>query len=195
MELGNDDSAVLNMVRVNGFLTGWKIRDDSLTTRVTNLTTNYDYFHNASFEYGGQSVNYNWLAHFNKGKRSQFYTKLGAGIIILGAVPDEYLYYGEGRNYDYGPGLSIIAEALYTHNDKLMVRTRYRGGWFVTVNGNESNHLLTTFTGEVRYFIFKNLSLGVEAGYFTLRQDYQHYDDVHKSYPFARLSIGHRFKL
>lgn len=195
MELGNDDSATINAVSVNGFLTGWKLRDDARTTHVTNLTTNYDFFHNSAFQYGGQSVNFNWLSHYNKGKRSNIYTKLGAGIILLGAVPDEYLYYGEGRNYDYGPGLSFTADGLYTYSNKLWLHMRYRGGWFITVNGNESNHLITTISGEARYFIYKNLSLGLEGGYLNLKQDYKNYEDVSKSYPIVRLSVSHRFRL
>ena len=138
---------------------------------------------------------YDLLSHFNKDKRSSFHTKVGAGLILLGAVPDEYLYYGEGRNYDYGPGLSWIADGLYTYNNKLWLHIRYRGGWFVTVNGNESNHLITIISGEARYFIYKNFSLGFEGGYLHLKQDYRDYADISKSYPFVRFSLGHRFRL
>src|SRR5918993_70068 len=62
MELGDDDSATINMVRVNGVLKGWEVKNDARTTHITNVTTNYDYFHNAAFQYGGQSVNYGLLS-------------------------------------------------------------------------------------------------------------------------------------
>ncbi len=76
-----------------------------------------------------------------------FITRVGAGAVILAAVPDPYLYYGEGRNYDYGPGVSLIGQAGMNVKKRLDVVFNYKGGWFVTINGNSSTHFLHTFSG------------------------------------------------
>ncbi len=192
VEAGNNDSAKINALRVSGFLHGWRINDSS---HALNLTTNYDYYHNSSFQYGAQSVNMNLFSKFQTGKKTRIETEAGAGIVILAAVPDEYLYYGEGRNYDYGPGFNLFAGGKLLVAEKLSFGLNYRGGWFATVNGNPSTHFLNSLTSELRYLFTKSISLGAEWGRMNLRGNYRDYDDVSRTFPYVRLSAGYKFGL
>jgi len=195
MEGGDNDSAKINTLRVNGFLYGWQLGDTVVPKHMMNITANYDYYHNSVFYYGAQSVNLSLLSRFKPGKKTRIETQAGAGLIILAAVQDEYLYYGEGRNYDYGPGFSLLADFNLYVAEKLMFGIHYRGGWFTTVNGNASTHFLNAITSELRYFFTSHISLGTEWGHASLKGYFKDYPDVSHTYPYVRVSAGYKFNL
>ena len=111
---------------------------------------------------------------------------------MLAAVPDDYLYYGEGRNYDYGPGVSLNATINFNFNDRFVWSVADRSGWFFTVNGNTSNFFINVLTSEFRYFFKSRISAAIDLGYATLKGDYENYPDVFKTYPYGRASIGYK---
>jgi hypothetical protein len=190
VELGDDDSTKLNVVRVSGLLTSWELKANEHANQLLSLNLDYDFYHNSSFEYGAQSVSFNFLSEFFTSTNVKVITRAGVGAVILAAVPDAYLYYGEGRNYDYGPGFSLIGNAGILIKQRLAATLNYRGGWFVTINGNNSTHFLHNLSTEVRANLVGNLSLGVEVGYLILEGNYRDYPDITEKYPFARLSLG-----
>ncbi|WP_153798987.1 DUF3943 domain-containing protein [Foetidibacter luteolus] len=192
IEAGASDSAYLNTVLVNAALRQWLAKERPDRRHFYALTMNYDYFNNASFEYGAQSSNFKILSEWRRLSKTKLFSNLGAGVIVLAAVPDDYLYYGEGRNYDYGPGISVSGGIGLVANDKFLAAVNYRGGWFLTVNGNESSFFLNAVTTELRYQFTPRLSVGMELGHFSLNGYYADYKDVSKRYPFARYSIGYR---
>jgi hypothetical protein len=193
IEAGAADSATLNLVQVNGALKQWRMKETERNNHLFSITMNYDYFNNSAFEYGGQSFNFKLLSAWNRDRKNKLFSSIGAGVIVLAAVPDDYLYYGEGRNYDYGPGASITASGGINIKDKLQASINYSGGWFITLNGNESSFFLNTVSGELRYWLWKKISLAVGGGHFSLNGYYKDYDDVSKRFPFIRYSIGYRF--
>jgi hypothetical protein len=135
IEMGSSDSANFNLVRIEGSLYGWTLKTkDSVAKHVAIITMNYDYYKNTAFLFGAQSFNLNLLSKFKTGRRSQVRTQVGVGGIVLGAVPDKYLFYGEGRNYDYGPGINLSAQAGY-YRKKSSFSISYHGSWFHTLNG------------------------------------------------------------
>jgi hypothetical protein len=190
-EVSGDDSAALNNISVNGLITSWELRDVESTKHLLSITANYDYYHNASFEYGGQSANLSLYSLFKTGKKTTIYTRVGAGWVILGAVPNAYLYYGEGRDYDFGTGFSLLGQLLIT-TGRFSGLFDYSGKWFTTLNGSDSHYFLHFATGELRYRMFKNISVAAEGGNFLLNGYYADFDDIHSRYPFVRFSIGIR---
>jgi hypothetical protein len=192
VELGADDTAKLNNVSVNGLLTSWELKNNDRVDHVLSLTANYDFYHNSSFEYGSQAVNLSIYSKFNTSEGVSFTTRIGAGAVILAAVPDAYLYYGEGRNYDYGPGFSLIGQGGVLIDNRFAAIFGYKGGWFVTLNGSNSTYFLHSLTGELRYRMFGPVSIGAEAGYFILQGNYSDHPDIDKKYPYLRASIGYK---
>lgn len=193
VEGGNNDSAKINTLRVVGFLHGWKTGDTETSQKVINITASFDYFHNSAFYYGAQSINAGLLSRYKMGNKTTLETQIGTGLIVLAAVQDEYLYYGEGRNYDYGPGVNLFADVSLLTAEKLLLAVHYRGGWFSTLNGNPSTHLLSTIASELRYLFTKNISLGTEWGHLNLKGYYKDFKNVSKSYPYLRISAGYTF--
>lgn len=190
-EISNNDSSGLNLLQVDGFLGGKKLRNTETSTHVLAFTFNYDYVNNSSFEFGGQSANINVFSTFPVGK-TRFTTRIGAGPVIIGAVPDVYLFYGEGRNYDYGSGASTIADVKFDFLKRFSYGINYRGGWFATLNGNDSCHFLSVTTSNLRFAVTRHLSLAAEWGSFRLYSYYDDFPDTRSNFPYFLLSTGVR---
>src|SRR5215203_2826606 len=193
IEAGAADSAYMNQVMVNGVLKQWVMGEDENHKHLASVTMNYDYFLNNSFEYGGQSFNFKFLSEWNKKSRTRVTTNVGAGFIALAAVPDDYLYYGEGRNYDYGPGIGYNGGVGLNFNNRFLCSIDFRGGWFRTLNGNKASFYLNSFSTEFRYMTRGKFSAALGLGHLSLIGNYKDYEDVNKSYPYGKVSIGYRF--
>lgn len=193
VEAGGGDSTYLNTVQVSGSLKTWKMKEDSAQLHLYSITMNYDYLKNSAFEYGGQSMYFKLLSNWRRQRATKIYSEIGSGVVVLGAVPDKYLFYGEGRNYDYGPGLTVTANVVVSIHDLVEVELGYRGRRFQTVNGNQSSYILNTASAELRGKLFKRLSLVASIGENTLNGYYKDLRNVSERYPFARFSAGYIF--
>ncbi len=187
IEVGKDDSTALNIVSMYGSLTGWDLHVGHKSQQLLILSANYDYLHNAAFFYGGQSVKFNLFSRYKIDDGLIINTALGAGAIILSAVPDPYIY--KGRNYDYGPGFSFNGGGTITVDNKLFFSANYRGAKTFTINGNDSHYFLHNVSSELSYMFIKNLELCGEVGYIRLQGNYKKYPDVDRSYPYLKSSL------
>ncbi|HMO63398.1 MAG TPA: DUF3943 domain-containing protein [Ferruginibacter sp.] len=192
-ELGNDDSSRLNSLLVSGNLYGKRLRSASPAVKnYFSITMHYDYYKNERLNFGAQSFAANLFSNRKLGLKSELQLSAGAGIVALAAVPNKYVYFGEGRNYDYGPGFTYAGSAGLTVSDKLFCTANYRGAWFKTIDGEQSNYYLHTSSFEARYALSKYFSAGVEGGLFQLIGKYRDFDDVNDEYPFVRVFVGYR---
>ncbi len=192
-EFGKDDSSGLNIVSLQGSITGWKI-NAVRNTHLAILSANYDYIRNEAFFYSGESIKFNLLSEYELPRNSRINTYFGLGAIILSAIPDAYREYS-ARNYDYGAGATFNAGGLLNINNRLSYNIRYTGSWSRTINGNRANYYLSTFTNELSLRLVKTFSISAESGYFKLRGFYKDYPDVIKSYPYIRLSARYGISL
>lgn len=192
IEAGASDSAFVNRVYVNGILQGWHLKESENTEHVFMTTMNYDYIRNTVFQYGAQSFRGTVLSKFTLSEKTKLYTEAGVVGIAIAAVPDDYLLYGEGRNYDFGPGAGIVINPKLNVNEKFILDMSYVASWFFTVNGNESNHTLHNLSFEPRYFVSHNFSLGCSLGYLSLVSDYEDFEDVDHNYPYVKAFVGFR---
>ncbi|WP_186458719.1 DUF3943 domain-containing protein [Mucilaginibacter achroorhodeus] len=186
VEMGQDDSSLVNLLSVSGSLAGWEIKSNRDLQHLIILSANYDYISNEAFFYGGQSVKANLFSTFQASKKLTFNTNAGLGPTLLAAVPNTYN--ANGRNYDYTSGFGINGGAGLNLMDKFFLSIDYRGGWLYTINGNKSHYYLHTVTSEARYAFSKKLSLAAEPGYLFLRGKYDEHPDVNKRYPYLRVS-------
>jgi hypothetical protein len=192
-EFGIDVSTAVNVVSIYGSLLGWRVALTDSSRHFGLLTANFDYIDNEAFSYSAQSVKFNLFSEFRLPGKFQIHTTVGAGPILLAAVPDPYLY--QGRPYDYcaGAGLSLSGEISF--NRRFYYSLSYRGGWFKTLSGNSSEYFLHAVTSEFRYRFLKDISLCAEPGYFTLKGHYKREPDTNKTYPYFRLSVRYYIDL
>lgn len=186
VEVGKDDSSMVNLVSAYGSLAGWRIRSNKEINHLAVLSANYDYINNQSFFYGGQSVKINLISEFALPKKFKLTTNIGAGPILLGAVPDDHIF--NKRNYDYGIGFAVNGGGTIALSDKICYGLHYNGGYLNTVNGNPSHYYLHAVSNELDVKVIKNFSLVAESGYFTLQGNYKDFPDVVKNYPYVRVS-------
>jgi hypothetical protein len=186
VEVGRDDSSLVNNLSVYGSLAGWELQTGKDLQHLVVLSANYDYISNEAFFYGAQSVKANLYSTFEMSKKITINTNIGTGPVLLAAVPNTYN--SNGRNYDYTSGFGINGGAGLNISSKFFMSVDYRGGWLYTINGNKSHYFLHTVTSEVRYAFKNRLSLAAEPGYLFLRGKYDEHPDVNKRYPYLRIS-------
>ncbi len=144
LEVGSDDSSFVNAVNIYASLYGNRIFSNWTGRHRGILSAHFDFLRNEAFYYGSQSINYNVLSNFAIGQNTKLATILGGGPVVLAAVPDPYLHFGESRTYDYGPGADIRASATLSTLKRFKFGIDYRGGYFITISGNKSHHYLHT---------------------------------------------------
>jgi hypothetical protein len=190
-ELGASDSATLNQIQVNGLLYGNETKSNEKSRTQFCITMNYDYIRNTQIQYGGQSFNIKYMSNRILKNNSNLFGEAGIVAVALGSVPDDYLSYGEGRNYDYGPGAGLMGGGRLNLNGKFWLSANYKGVWFTTLNGNDADFYLQVINSDIRYFFNPSLSATVQLGYFKQDSNYKDYEDVVREYPFGRIGIGY----
>lgn len=192
IEVGVDDSALVNTLSVYGILYGRELLANNGMKHIAILSANYDLFHNSSFFYGGQSVNMNIVSEFNISSRSKVNTIMGLGPVLLAAVPNEYMKDSEHRNYDYGSGLSLMGKIKLNVMERLALGVQYTGGIVGTISGNHSSYSLHSLSSGLSIFIWKPFSINMSTGFFTVKGNYRDYPDIKKFYSFGRVSFGYQ---
>jgi len=194
-EGGDNDSSNVNLVQVYGYLAGKRLKMTQTQAHVLHLAMMFDYYDNSSFYYGAQSIVGGWLSTYQVGDKSRLTAYAGIGGVVLAAVPDEYLLIGEGRDYNFGPGVNYLGSLNFNFRNRVEAHIAFRGGWFNTISGNESNYFLRASVAEVKYNVTPKWSLALEAGQFILKGYYKEFADTDREYPYGRLSLGYRFEL
>jgi hypothetical protein len=192
IELGGGDSTYVNNVQVSGALKTWPMENEGDAKHLYTITMNYDFIKNNAFQYGGQSFAFKLLSNWNPKAKVQFTSEVGSGVIALGAVPDKYLFYGEGRNYDYCAGIQVMASNKINFDHRFETELNYRGSRFQTINGNPSSYILNTLSADLRGFLNKRFSLAAGVGQYSLNGFFKGFDNVAEIYPFARFSVGYK---
>jgi hypothetical protein len=192
LEIGSGDSTTINAVNVHAMIYGTEFFSTQRGKYYGLLTAHYDFYNNDAFFYGAQSLNYNLMGEYHY--RSSFLkTNIAGGAVILAAVPDPYLLYGESRNYNYGSGLSYRFNGVLNLRKRLLFSADYNGGLFHTISGNDSYYLLHALNLEMSFRFYKKLALTFNTGYFSLHGNFKDPElpDFDREFPFLRLSLGY----
>jgi len=134
LEVGSDDSSFVNSLNVYASLYGKRIFKKLPGRHLGLVSANYDFIHNEAFFYGAQSVNYNVISNFTFGKHNKLTTTIGGGPVVLAAVPDPYLRFGDSRNYNYGPGADLCGSIEISVWQSVKLGLNYHGGYFVILS-------------------------------------------------------------
>ncbi|MCA5006613.1 DUF3943 domain-containing protein [Sphingobacterium bovistauri] len=195
-EVGNGDSTFINAVNVHALLSGAEFFKSKRGEHFGTLNAHYDFYNNDAFFYGAQSLVYNWNSQFRYKDENRLNLSVGAGAVVLAAVPDPYLLYGNSRNYNYGSGVSYRFRGELSLLNLFMITGDYNGGYFHTISGNDSYYLLHAGTIEASLRLFKRFSINVASGYFALEGNFDDpkYKDFYRDHPFGRISLGYNIK-
>lgn len=192
VEMGKGDSTFINTINVHAMLYGNEFYTGKKGQHYGLLTAHYDYYNNDAFFYGAQSLNYNIMSEYFY-RKSSLKTNIAGGAVVLAAVPDPYLLYGDSRNYNYGSGLSYRFNGVLNIQKRFLISADYNGGIFYTLSGNDSHYFLNALTLDTSFRFYKRFTLNFNTGYFSLHGNFKDPDlpDYDREYPFARLSVGY----
>jgi hypothetical protein len=193
IEAGNSDSAKANMLQIEGSLYGKKIKQDKHAVHSFNISMKYQFFQNSSFVYGAQSVKVNLFSKYQVNHNVQLQFNTGTGILLLAAVQNKYMYYGEGRNYDYCLGLNFHAGVAINIANKLFYDLNYNLEGFKTVNGYQSSHVSYTSSSVIRWVIYKNLTASASTDSYHFDGYYKKYSNVSEHFQFRYFGLGYKF--
>ena len=194
-ELGNSDSTKANTLHIEGTMLGKKLRHSDKIEQVFNISINYDFLQNAAFVYGAQSFRANLISKVMLSKKIQLQVKASAGLIALAAVHNSYMYYGEGRNYDYCSGGSIHLGVGMSIANKIFYTINCSGSRMITLNGYKSSHLFYHAESTLRLVIYKNLSISMAAANYFFKSNYKEYPNVHDKHLFRHFGLGYKVSL
>ena len=196
-EVGNSDSALANTLQIEGILYGKKIKQTCNSQHIFNISMNYDYFQNSAFVFGAQSFRANLLSQFNLSKNIKLQLKVGAGVIVLAALPDKYLFYGEGRKYDYASGLNIhVATGINIAN-----KVFYNFNFFCGKTKRMDNiskayaNLFYNYTSILRIVIHKNVTVNASSSNYFFDGFYKDYPNVYNHHFFRYVGLGYKISL
>lgn len=192
-EVGKDDSTFVNAINLFGSIKGWPVGRSHYSRHIVVLTANYDYIFNQAFSYSGQSLKANLFSEFGVKRKNRMNTSIGAGPILLAAIPEKYIF--NGRNYDYCSGFGFNANAEININNIFFYGMTYNNGFFYTWNGNTSSFFLQSLSGELRYRFLHNLSFCTEPGYFVLRENYKSNEEVTRTYPYLKVAVKYNIRI
>lgn len=192
LEMGKGDSTFINAVNVHALMYGTDFFSTKRGEYYGLLTAHYDFYNNDAFFYGAQSINYNLMGEYQY-KKSSLKTNIAGGAVILAAVPDPYLLYGDSRNYNYGSGLGYRFHGDLNIGQRLLLTADYNGGVFYTISGNDSFYVLNALNLDMSVRLYNNFALNFNSGYFSLHGNFEDPDlkDFDREFPFARLSLGY----
>lgn len=193
LEVGNGDSTFVNAINVHALLTGAEFFKTKAGRHFGTLDAHYDTYNNDAFFYGAQSLTYNWNSNYEYKNNNKLNLSVGVGAVLLAAVPDPYLLYGDARNYNYGSGLSYRFKGSISVLKRLHISGNYNGGYFHTISGNKSYYFLHAASLEGNIRLIDRFSLNIASGYFTLESHYRdpQFKDFTKKYPYGRVSIAY----
>jgi len=188
IEAASADSGFLNGLRGEGAIVELGHPDEKPVMHRYLLTQCFDFFDNAAYQYGGQSVQMRWMKRWKKTENSSFSSMVGAQGIILGAVNSEHVGLTQ-RSYDYGPGLGTDVLLVWMRHGYPLLRGEYSIAWLDTKAGDNASHWLHRGDLEATYLFTDNLGASAAAGYFRRDSYYDDAPDVHQWSPEWRAGL------
>jgi hypothetical protein len=180
----------LTRLQSSGNLYGWHLKKSNTTKHLINFTLNYNYFDNPGFIYGGTSINSRLLSYFTIWEKTNLVANVGLGFIAMGATPNDYYSDPEGRNYDFGPGVTFnLGATIYKSKFKYLgIFYTYNIIWTQSIP-TESIHHLHIFWANTEIPLISDFFLSIGYGVYWRNSLYSFEEDQRKRNSVGRISV------
>jgi hypothetical protein len=189
LQVSAGEKVPLNVVRISGDLLEKPLGDAAAPNHVVALTQRFDYMNNTAYEFGGQSLGATLFSRFRLSDKMGLSTRVDGLGMILGAINSEYAKFADVadkerlREYDYGPGLGVAAQAGLTVSNRQVLALAYRFQWISVSNGSlfskgessqgsDANHYIQYAGGRAFIPVHGKLGLGFDAYLFLRKSRY-----------------------
>lgn len=128
----------IGRLEARGVLGGHTVAESENAKHVLAGYQHFDYLDNEAYTYGGMSFGGTFLSRFATGGNHAITTTVDANGILLGATKSDYFNI-TGREYDYGPGLSLKLKGVWRRNGWSFVTLEHMSYYVHSVNGGATD--------------------------------------------------------
>jgi hypothetical protein len=189
----------LSDVRVRGRLFGQPLSDGKFHLA---LAHSFDYVSNKAYKFGRQGFDLVLSKRFGTREGTSAVVLGGAGVTAQGAIDRVVLTTPpaesepepgeEERDYDYGPGTTFGASAVFERKGRAFFDLAYQGYQIYVVDGVRSNHVLQRFRMDLLVPVHRRLAIGTAGEYFYRKTYFATGGERRDKFPQARIYLAWR---
>lgn len=184
----NSGSPQFGRLYSSGHIFGITLKDKKDIKHKLNFTLDYSYANNPGYQYGQTSVIPNLMSKYKFLWGTELLTQVGLNAVLMGGTNTDYFVAEDGRDYDLGPGLGVLANFELRKNNWAFVKLMYTNGWiFSMTEPQDSKHNLNYVTLEINIPLQKYFAVGLIASVYWRYSFYDGSPDVTKQVPIAKL--------
>jgi opacity protein-like surface antigen len=208
VQISANEKVPLNVVRIHGDLWQHPFGNQEAPNQVLSVFQRFDYMNNTAFEYGGQSLGVGLHSRYRLSDKLGLVTRADGLAMILGAVNSEYAVIADVpdrerlREYDYGPGLGLGAQANLTRSGHPLLSLAYRFQWINVRNGSifskgdsnlgsDAEHYIQAAMARLVVPVYRSFGVGADGGVFLRKSRYSApgFNDIDQRNPQVRVFL------
>jgi hypothetical protein len=172
----------------NGNLFGITLMERKGAKHKINFLLDYSYTNNPGFQYGQTSIVPSLMSIYDFFGSTKLITNVGINGVLMGGTNTDYFIGEDGRDYDLGPGLGVLANFQIRKGNWTFVELLYTNGWiFSMTEPQESTHNLNYVNLNLYLPLQKYFAVGLSASIYWRKSYYLGSPDVTKQVPVAKL--------
>lgn len=169
-----NDNAI-STISLLGHLVGREIAQDSYSVLV-GAFQHYFYTNNDILRLSSSSIGPGLEVKSKITEKINFKAGFHLQGILLGAMDSRYLE--EIRDYNIGPGYSILSYLKFGRKDAIELRLTGKYFFLDNVVGLATSEQIWITSSRIDFPVYKNLRFGLEYNYFDRNEKYDEYADV-----------------
>jgi len=184
------DKLPLGRLQIRGDLWTKPLGSGDQPNHVFSIVQHFDYVNNDIYEFGGQSFGPSLMSRFRLSQKVGLQTRVDGIGMLLGGINSDYSKFANVadvtrlREYDYGSGLGVSAEAMLSVSRWPLLNLSYRFQWISVTNGSvftrgenlqgvDADHYIQAAAVRLAVPLFRGLGIGGDAFLFLRDSHYQ----------------------
>jgi hypothetical protein len=205
-QLNGDDKVPLGRFQIRGHLYSRILGDEKTKKHAFAVTQYFDYVNNNAYEFGGQSFGVTLHSRFRPAAEWGVQTRFDLLWNLMAAVNAEYSFLADVANqerfreYDYGTGGGLIAEAASFRKGRPILSLGYRfqyvnvkngSVWNPSETGSNANHFVQAASAKINVPVRGPMSAGLDFALFLRESQYDlvEVQDFRQRVPQVRLYL------
>jgi len=181
-------------IEERGLLRGWEMTDpDAPVRHIFGFAQEYEYLNNEAQVFGAQIFSAGVISKYRLGKLAAATDVAILAIPLAGIKTTDFENSATGRNYDYGSGGGLRAEARLYGGAREILSAGYGIAWARTINGLSDGSTLQFFRATVRAPIVGALGVGGSYSWFSRKTTYPGFFESQKTQNEWRAFVNFAF--
>ncbi|MCP3102242.1 DUF3943 domain-containing protein [Myxococcus sp. K15C18031901] len=172
------ENSLVSHARLAGVLVTQSLKRSEEDSLRLALVQQLSYVDTLAYEVGGQSLSAVLMQQHRLSRSTLLKSSLGLEGHILTGISSEHS--GEGRNYDYGPGVGLEGRVIYGRDSWDIVTLEAGIARVVILDGAGGTHQILTGRALLDFPVVDRLGLGTELNLFQRHSRFDYFPDVRK---------------